>query len=478
MPETLAHPRQAAASAETPAETPVAVPAKALVAGVLLALFLSAIDSTVVGALLPAIAHGFGPESLYPWLVSGFLLAGVLSVPFAGLAADRWGSRAAMTAALGWFAASSLAVALVTDMPSLIAARAAQGIGAGGVTALSYVLIGQAFDNAGRAKMQGLLSSVWGLAAVAGPLLGTAVQATVGWRWLFAANVPLAAVAVAVILKHGPGTRSENPGKGPDPVALTTFAAALSAFLLLLVGPTLHLRVWSYGALAAVLVAATAAHVRRLRAPGRTGMVPADFAVRPAQRNAGLVTIGAAVTLYASVTLLPLALTASGSAGSDTAGLLVAPGALGWVVGSALTARLLQQHSARTTAIGGTFLLALGSAVLALFPGTSVAGAAVAELLIGVGTGLVTSTALVHVQNAAPAHLMGAHTSTVTLLRNLGAAIGGVNLLATVQTTAARSLGGPHADTDAYRVAFAVLTALALLTARAAARLRQMRTAD
>ncbi|MEV8480052.1 MFS transporter [Streptomyces sp. NPDC051173] len=473
MPETLARPQLAASAAKDSTKAP----AKALIASILLALFLSAIDSTAVGALLPTIAHGFGYESLYPWLISGFLLASVLAVPFAGLAADRWGSRAAMTVALGWFAASSLAVALVTDMPSLIAARAAQGVGAGGVTALSYVLIGQAFGNAGRAKMQGLLSSVWGLAAVAGPLLGTAVQVTVGWRWLFAANVPLAAVAVAMILKYGPSSRSQAPGKGPDRVALTTFAAALTAFLLLLVGPTLHLRAWSYGVLAAILVAAVMAHVRRLRTPGRTGMVPADFAVRPAQRNAGLVTIGAAVTLYASVTLLPLALTSSGSASSGTAGLLVAPGALGWVVGSALTARLLQQRPARTIAIGGAFLLALGAGILTGFPGTSVAATAVAELLIGVGTGLVTSTALVHVQNAAPAHLMGAHTSTVTLLRNLGAAIG-VNLLATVQTTAARNIGGLHAEADAYRIAFAVLTALAVLTILAAGRLRQASTRD
>ncbi|GHE71152.1 MFS transporter [Streptomyces capitiformicae] len=200
-----------------------------LLAGVLLALFLAAADSTVVGSLLPTMANQLGQADLYPWLISAFLLTSVLVTPLAGFAADRYGGRTTMLAALLAFAVTSAAVAAATTMPLLIAARAAQGIGAGAVAALTYVVIGQAFGPDERARMQAMLSAVWGLAAVAGPALGTAAEATVGWRRVFLINLPLAALA-AFLVRRVPPAQAQS-SRTISPWALLSFALALGGAL-------------------------------------------------------------------------------------------------------------------------------------------------------------------------------------------------------------------------------------------------------
>ncbi|MFI5680931.1 MFS transporter [Streptomyces cellulosae] len=452
----------------TPTATaPAAAPAgrTALLAGVLLSLFLAAADSTVVGSLLPTIAGQLGREDLYSWLISAFLLTSVLVTPLAGAAADRWGGRRAMLSALAVFAGASVAVAAAQNMPALIAARAAQGVGAGAVAALTYVLIGQAFDAAERGRMQGMLSSVWGLAAVVGPALGTAAQATVGWRWIFLLNLPLAAVA-AVLVRKVPAAPSTTP-RTISPGALLSFAAGLGGLLLLIETPALDVAAPAVIALALLTVLGLAAHITLVRRRPAAALIPSAFAVKGDQRTSGLLAVGAAAVLYASVTLLPLALTAAGAAGATESGLFVITGALGWVIGSAVCGGLLQRLGPRTTAAIGALLLAAGPALLAAGGSDTLPLAIAGESLAGLGTGFVATTSLVHTQNTAPAQWLGAYTAAVTLCRNIGAAVG-VNLLAAVQLIAADHGYGTD---DSYCVAFAALAVIGLLTVAGALRL-------
>ncbi|MFB7328412.1 MFS transporter [Streptomyces sp. NPDC056190] len=436
-----------------------------LLAGVLLALFLAAADSTVVGSLLPTMAGQLGQADLYPWLISAFLLTSVLITPLAGFAADRFGGRNSMLAALTAFALASAAVAAATTMPLLIAARAAQGV-AGAVAALTYVLIGQAFAPQERARMQALLSAVWGLAAVAGPALGTAAEATVGWRWVFLINVPLAVVA-AFLVRRVPAAPAQSP-RTLRPLTLLTFAVALGGALLLIEAPVLGLPAVAVVVLAVVTVAALVGHVLQVRRKPDGAVVPVAFAVRGEQRAAALVTIGAAAVLY--VTLLPLALAANGTVGDTASGLFVIAGALGWVVGSAVCAGLLQRFGARGAAALGGLLLTAGPLVLVLGGSESLLLAIVGEALAGLGTGFVATTGLVHVQNTSPAQWLGAYTAGITLCRNIGAALG-VNLLATVQLVAAERGSGADPAGGSYQAAFVSLAVVGLLTLAGALRL-------
>ncbi|MET9071405.1 MFS transporter [Streptomyces sp. NPDC004232] len=442
---------------DTQAKSAAPAGRRALIAGALLALFLAAADSTVVGSILPAMARTLGHDELYPWLVSGFLLCSILATAVSGAAADRFGARTSMCVALGLFAAGSAGSAVAPGMVALIAARAVQGLGAGAVVTLSYVLVGQVFDAAGRARMQGLLSAVWGLAAVAGPALGSAAQATVGWRWVFAVNLPLALIAAVVVARRAPGRNGASARRGRvDVPALTTFSVGLTALLVVLVSPAPPVLVVAAVAAVAVL----ALHRRQVRRDPSVSLVPVAMVTDRSARAAALVSIGASVVLYASVTQLPLALTRTGAAGDAVSGLVVLVASLGWVAGSAVCAGLLGKHGARMVASGGAVLLVAGPAVLCLTPHPSLVTAVVAQLLAGLGTGFTVATALVQAQNAAPAEQLGSYTGAVTLCRNMGAAIG-VNLIASIQHGAEKDLTG---TAGSYRLAFAVLVAAGMLT--------------
>ncbi|MFF2954897.1 MFS transporter [Kitasatospora sp. NPDC057965] len=441
---------------------------RALIAGALLALFLAAADSTVVGSLLPTMARTLGHEELYPWLVSGFLLCSVLATAVAGAAADRFGSKATMSVALLLFAAGSAGVAAAPDMPLLIAARALQGLGAGAVVTLSYVLVGQLFDAAGRARMQGLLSGVWGLAAVVGPALGSAAQATVGWRWVFALNLPIALGTALVVARLAPGaSRGTRARARLNVPILVTFSAGLTALLTLLVSPALPALVLA----GVVLIGAAALQIAQVRRNPAASLVPVAFVRRREIRAAAVVSIGASVVLYASVTQLPLALTRSGATGETASGLVVMVGALGWVGGAAVCGGLISRFGARTVATSGAVLLALGPLLFITTTHPSLPLAVVTQLCVGLGTGFTTATCLVQVQNTAPAEQLGSYTGAVTLCRNVGAAVG-VNLIATIQLNAAEHLGGAEAQSASYRLAFGVLAAAGALTLLASRQLR------
>jgi len=182
---------------------------RAVLIGTLLALFLAAMDSTIIGTILPNIKRSLPGVEYYPWIVSGFILATVLIAPLAGRAADLFGTRRMFLVFVAVFLAGSLAAGATRTMLQLVAARAVQGLGAGGITVLAYVAFAQIFDAAKRAKMQGMLSGVWGIAAILGPAVSSLVTRTWGWQWVFYINVPLCLIAVVMLRKLPSSAPSE-----------------------------------------------------------------------------------------------------------------------------------------------------------------------------------------------------------------------------------------------------------------------------
>ena len=182
------------ASTDTLAQ-PVALDSRPLLTGLaMFALFLAAMDSTVVGTLLPFIKAELHDDMLYPWLMSGFILASVLATPLSGWIADAIGEKSAMLGALALFLAGSVWIWVAPGMELLVWARALQGVGAGAITVTTYVIIGRLYNDKERGKMQGMLSLVWGLAAIIGPLAGGIIHEHWGWRTVFLLNVPLSLV--------------------------------------------------------------------------------------------------------------------------------------------------------------------------------------------------------------------------------------------------------------------------------------------
>src|SRR3982074_3608461 len=178
-------------------------------AGLMVSLFVAAMDATVVGTALPTIAHDLGSFELYPWIVAGYLITATTTVPIWGRLADLRGRRRVLLVGIVVFVIASALCATSPSMVWLIAFRTLQGVGAGCIQPLVFTILGDIFPLKQRAPLTGLFSSMWAIAAIIGPALGALFVSTIGWRWIFLINLPLGAVAAALVW----GYRERRPEK-------------------------------------------------------------------------------------------------------------------------------------------------------------------------------------------------------------------------------------------------------------------------
>jgi len=215
---------------------PVAAARRGLVlSGVMAAVFLAAMESTVVATAMPTVIASLGGIRIYSWTFSAFLLTSTVTMPIWGRLADQLGRRPAYLAGLGLFLLGSALAGLSRSMEQLIAFRALQGLGAGSLISIGMTIVGDLYGVERRAKMQGYFSGVWGVASLVGPLLGGLLTDRVSWRWVFYINLPfglLAAAAIAIGLRDE--TRARRRGSF-DLLGMGVFAAAISALLVGLV---------------------------------------------------------------------------------------------------------------------------------------------------------------------------------------------------------------------------------------------------
>ncbi|HLI51430.1 MAG TPA: MFS transporter, partial [Thermomicrobiaceae bacterium] len=160
-----------------------------VVIAIILGTFLAALDSTIVGTSMPTIIGELGGLSLYSWVFSAYLLTSTTTVPMYGRLADLYGRKPLVLIATALFVGGSMLCGVAQSMPQLILFRALQGLGAGGIFPVTYTIVGDLFKIEERAKMEGILSAVWGSSAIAGPTVGGAIVQYVGWRWVFYVNV-------------------------------------------------------------------------------------------------------------------------------------------------------------------------------------------------------------------------------------------------------------------------------------------------
>jgi MFS family permease len=393
------------------------------VVAVLVALFLAAMDSTAVSTILPQINAQMQDTTLFPWVVSGFLLPLALVAPLAGALADRFVVGAMMKVSLCVFIVASVWVALSQDMIMLIAGRALQGVGAGGIIVLSYSLLASLFEGPKRASMQGMLSSVWGLAAVLGPVAGAVLGSTLSWRAVFWLNLPLGVLALLALF-FAPTTGRGQASRHVDPLAQGALAVFACAALLLLSNHPLEWLAHPMPVLTVVMLVGLGVLAARVRAAPDSSPVPLGFFTRPALGVVMVLVMVSSVGLYASVSLLPVALDHV-RAGALSGGALIMLAALGWVAGATLCGKRLARVGFRTMAVGGMLLLMLGcSSVAAGLYWAFWPGIGAGQVMVGLGMGLTATTTLVFAQNSAPVEQLGAYTSTVQFLRSLGAAFG------------------------------------------------------
>jgi EmrB/QacA subfamily drug resistance transporter len=391
--------------------------------GLMMGLFLSAFEATVVVAAMPTVISHLGGLDVYAWVYSIYFLTATVTVPLWGRFSDLFGRRRFYLAGVALFTLGSILCGMSNSMPQLIVSRAVQGLGAGALVPLGMTIIADLYSLEERGRVQGLFSGVWGLSSIIGPLMGGLITDTLSWRWVFFINVPFGILAGVII-----GSFLRDPEldrrRRIDLLGAVLLSSGLILFLLGLdsIGKGLAVgRSWTMLAIALML---TLVFVRtELRHPDP--ILPLslfrDRIFSAAVLN-GLLT---GMALFGAITFVPLFVQGVLGTGATEAGWSLTPLTLSWVLWSIVSGRLIMLVGYRRLVIGGMLCLCLGFWLLTT-AGADVSPARLssAMILLGSGMGLSMVALLIAVQNRVPRRLLGAATSAASFFRQLGASAG------------------------------------------------------
>jgi len=311
---------------------------------VMLPMFMAVQDQTIIASALPAIAGSLGEVERVSWIVVSYLVAATIAAPVYGYLGDVFGRRQLMFFALGLFVIASILCAIAPSIPTLTAARALQGLGGGGLMSLSQALIGEIVPPRQRGHFQGYLATVATTAAVAGPVFGGLLTEHFGWRSIFWFNMPLCAIAFALVLRlpHRPGAR--RAGFSFDAPGLFYFVAFILPVLLAL-EQARQFNVGSVSLMAALLAVGATSFVLLLRREklAVSPLLPIDLFRQPAAWKAAALAMCHGAALTSLVAFLPIYFRVVHDASASETGLMLLPISIFIGVGSILTGRMVSR---------------------------------------------------------------------------------------------------------------------------------------
>lgn len=419
--EMIADDRQQPAAALPAAQFRLAL------SGLILATVLSSLDTNIVATALPRIAGDLGDVSQIPWIVTAFMLSATITTPIYGKLSDMYGRRRLFICSVAIFLVASALCGLAGSMLQLVMFRAAQGAGAGGLITLSQSAIGDLVGPRQRGRYQGLFSGAMSVSTVVGPLLGGLLLATLSWRWIFLASLPLGVVALALIMTALPDAHQVRRHHIDVAGAVFWVIGVSSALLLVSAagspGPTSTLGVLGVAVVAVVFIGLFLRRERRAAEPIlnlELFRIP-SFAIAVAA--AAMMTFA----MQAAMVFLPLYFQSVLGQSPTVSGLMLLPQVAGMILSSTLGGR----GSARTGAFKRYFVagvvceaLALTLLILCALLDAGPLPFLVALAVLGLGTGLGMPNAIVIVQNAVPREVLGAATGSMSFVRSLGGAVG------------------------------------------------------
>ncbi|KUN21618.1 transporter [Streptomyces antibioticus] len=417
----------------------------AVVAALMLAMALAALDATIVSTAVPQIVGDLGGFSVFSWLFSGYLLAVTVTLPVYGKLSDTFGRKPVLVAGAALFLLGSLLCALAWNMGALIAFRVVQGLGGGALQGTVQTLAADLYPLKERPKIQSKLSTVWAVSAVAGPGVGGVLAAYADWRWIFLVNLPIGAVALWLIVRHLHEPERDSPVRPRIDWAgaLAVFACGGVLLTALVQGgvawPWLSAPSLGLFGTGLALVAVVVAVERRAAEPIIPGWVwrrRTIAAVNLALGALGLLMVAPSVFLptYAQ-SVLGLAPVA--------AGFVLSVWTLSWPVSAALS-----QHVYRRIGFRNTAMLGIGTAALVLFafPFLPYPGQAwqptVLMLVLGAALGLFQLPLIVGVQSTVGWAERGTTTASVLFCRQIGQTFGAALFGAVANGVLAARLGG------------------------------------
>jgi EmrB/QacA subfamily drug resistance transporter len=397
-----------------------------LMSGLMAGMLLAALDQTIVGTALPTIVGKLGGIEHYSWVVTAYLLASTASTPLYGKVSDLYGRRPVFLFAIGTFLVGSLLAGLSWSMMPLIAFRGIQGLGAGGLMTLAFTIISDAVPPRDRGRYQGLFGAVFGVASVAGPLVG-GYFAEHDWRWIFYVNLPIGVVALFLsnyVLRLLPHQRRQHKIDWWGALALVVGVSSI------LLGLSWGGKEYAWGsptivALFVVGVVVSAVFLV-IEARATEPILPLRLFRRPTFSIANAATFILGFGMFGSIIYVPLYLQIVKGATPTASGLLMLPMMVGIIFTSVASGQLISKLGRyKWFPVAGTLVMAVGLLLFtSLGVDTSLWQTFVPMVVIGVGLGLAMQPLILAVQNALDLRDMGAGTSTATFFRSLGGSFG------------------------------------------------------
>jgi EmrB/QacA subfamily drug resistance transporter len=396
-----------------------------ILAGLMCMMMLAAMDTTIVSTVIPQIVGDLGGLGLVSWVFSIYVLAQTVTIPVYGKLSDLFGRKPVLVVGTLIFLAGSVASSLSWSMLSLIVFRGLQGLGAGAIMATVNTLAGDLYKVEERGAVQGWLSSVWGVAAIVGPLLGGALAEYASWRWIFFVNVPvgLAALALLGVFLHESFERREHR------IDYAGAALVLAALGTLIFGLLQGGQAWAWLSWQSALVFALTAgfFVALVGAERRAAepVMPGWLWRRRVLLGANLATLGMGLVMMAPSVYLPTFLQSVRGQGAIAAGLVLACVSIGWPVASALSARVYLRFGFRDTALVGAVIVLLAALAFVAMPRPRLVWwIVIDQIALGAGFGLVSTPMLVGEQSVVGWAQRGVVTGSNMFSRYLGQSLG------------------------------------------------------
>ena len=445
-----------------------------VLAGLMLGMLVAALSQTIVATALPTIVGELGGQEQLAWVVSATLLASTASTPIWGKLSDLYGRKVMFQSAIVVFLVAAMAAGFAQDMAQLIAARAVQGLGVGGLMALSQAIIGDVVSPRERGRYQGYMGSVFGLATIAGPLLGGFLVEHLSWRWTFWSALPLGVTALVVIQRaiRFPFPRRRH---AIDWLGAFFIVASVSALLLVLslAGAQFPWRSsWTYGLFATSVLMLAAAIWQERRHP--EPIMPPRLFTNHTFVITSVAGFIVGIAMFGAIIFLPQYLQIVKGQTPTASGLLTLPLVAGLLVSSITSGRLISRTGRyKIFPVVGMATASVGLGLLSLLHvQTSLLVASGYMLVAGLGIGMVLQVLILVAQNAVPHRDLGVATSGATFFRTMGGAVGvsEVELLAAlpepVHTAVVTGFADAFQTTFLAAVPFAVAGFLVLLLLR------------
>ena len=407
---------------------------------------MAAVEATIIATAMPTVANDLDGFGLFAWVFSAYMLGQAATIPLYGRLADMYGRRKIFFAGVFFFLLGSTLCGFSTSMLQLVIFRAIQGLGAGGVQPIANTIVGDIYTPVERARVQGLLSGVFGVSAVIGPSLGAFIVQYGDWPVIFWMNLPVGAAAIVMIALFLPEEVETRPRHVDYPGSLLLLTTIGALMLLLVQGTALNRSALTITT-AIVLVGGLALvlHERRVAEP----MLPLELWRNRVIASSGIGSLVTGILMMGVTSYLPTYVQGVMGRGASVTAVILASMSVVWVLGSTTAGLCLPRTSYRGIATTGALALIAGAAMLiGMTPARGPVWACAGAVLIGAGMGFCNTTFMVSAQTSVAWHQRGAATSSIMFLRFLGQALGAAAFGAVLNFTLPGGVSGSSHQLD------------------------------